>query len=401
MNYAHMSESALLRKIVTEELYRFEAHYGKAVCPKAKSVFTWKILRLILLLLLMIAGIVALFSSGINLLSSPYSVVALFVVIIMIPTIRNRNLQISMDNLAGSMNPVVHYVMLLAKKNPDQKIRDIIYLVCENAGARVNPEYMDEMATSLNGVSSPYEEQRAKRIHIAVGIILVLCLIGVAGYYMIPRAGYEEVSDGYMLKYYNQGFSLDGQAVIPSQYNGKPVVAIDSGAFKGDLFLKSVTLPDTIVRIGGEAFQNCRRLESINIPDGVVELRGNTFEGCSSLKYVEIPDSVVEIHAECFRKCKKLTGIHLSSNITEIKGNAFEYCTSLQSVEIPYGVTRIAGHAFYGCSSLSQVTVPATVVSIGSSAFRQCDSLYEITLPVGVEINERAFKESPTTIYFY
>lgn len=245
------------------------------------------------------------------------------------------------------------------------------------------------------------KESEPANIHIAVGIILVLCLIGVAGYCMIPRAGYTEVSDGYMLQHYNQGFSLDGQAVIPSQYNGKPVVAIDSGAFKGDLFLKSVTLPDTIVRIGGEAFKNCRRLERINIPDGVVELRGNTFEGCSSLKYMEIPDSVVAIHVECFRKCKKLTGIHLSSNITEIKGNTFEDCTSLQSIEIPNGVTRIAGHAFYGCNSLSEVTVPATVESIDSSAFRQCNSLYEIALPNGVSINERSFKESPTTLYFY
>lgn len=50
MNYAHMSESALLKKIVTEELYRYEAHYGKAICPKARPIFMWKIFRLILLI---------------------------------------------------------------------------------------------------------------------------------------------------------------------------------------------------------------------------------------------------------------------------------------------------------------------------------------------------------------
>lgn len=72
MNYAHMSEGALLKKIVTEELYRYEAHYGKAICPKAKSVFMRKIFRWVLLLLLIIAGTVALFTSGIDLLSSPY-----------------------------------------------------------------------------------------------------------------------------------------------------------------------------------------------------------------------------------------------------------------------------------------------------------------------------------------
>ena len=68
---------------------------------------------------------------------------------------------------------------------------------------------------------------------------------------------------------------------------------------------------------------------------------------------------------------------------------------------IPKGVTRIGGHAFYGCSNLSYVIVPSTVVEIGSSAFRQCTSLRSIHVPKNAVINERAFKESPTSVIYY
>ena len=95
MNYAHMSEGALLKKIVTEELYRYEAHYGKAICPKAKSVFMRKIFRWVLLLLLIIAGTVALFTSGIDLLLSPYIVILIIVFIATFSTKKSLNRQIS------------------------------------------------------------------------------------------------------------------------------------------------------------------------------------------------------------------------------------------------------------------------------------------------------------------
>ncbi|MGN0438466.1 MAG: leucine-rich repeat domain-containing protein [Lachnospiraceae bacterium] len=407
MNYAFMSEDALLKTIVEEELDNYEARYGKAECPRAKPVFIIKLLRLAFLLLLVVVGLVCIFKYGLKILAAPTNMILFIVVIYIVKAFDGANLDFSMEKLIGSMNPVVHYVMVLAKKNPDKKIRDIIHIVCENPDARRDTEYRDNgqyaygTAATLNGMATEGQERMMKVAVIFAGAVLLFGLVGVMGYYMIPRVSYVDEDEGYMVQSYNQGFSLDGKAVIPAEYNGKPVVSINEGAFKGDPFLKSVELPDTILRIGGEAFKNCKRLENINIPNGVLELRGNTFEGCTSLSYVEVPDSVVEIHGECFLNCKGLQLIKLSANITEIKGNTFEGCSSLQSIDIPYGVTRIAGHAFYGCNSLSTVNVPSTVTSIGSSAFRHCNSLYGIALPQGVEVNERAFKESPTSISYY
>ena len=51
--------------------------------------------------------------------------------------------------------------------------------------------------------------------------------------------------------------------------------------------------------------------------------------------------------------------------------------------------------------NLSNVDLPSTINEIGSSAFRGCLSLYRIRIPYNAYVNERAFKESPTSIERY
>ena len=89
--------------------------------------------------------------------------------------------------------------------------------------------------------------------------------------------------------------------------------------------------------------------------------------------------------------------------MSEIRGDSFEYCTSLKSITIPDSVERIGGHAFYGDIELVEVIFSANsrLNEIGSSAFRQCNNLYSITIPSGVYVNERAFKESPTSVKYF
>ena len=58
---------------------------------------------------------------------------------------------------------------------------------------------------------------------------------------------------------------------------------------------------------------------------------------------------------------------------------------------------------FYYNKSLSEVTFTSNskLEEIGSSAFRECPRLTQITIPKDTSVNERAFKNSPTTIYYY
>jgi len=179
------------------------------------------------------------------------------------------------------------------------------------------------------------------------------------------------------------------------------IVDIRASAFKNNTKLAKIELPDSLEYLGASAFSQCSSLVEITIPDKVTEINGQTFEYCTSLRRINLHDNIISIHGENFIGCINLDNVILPSKITEIRGNTFEGCTSLSSIIIPEGVTRIGGHAFYGCRKLSYVSVPTTVVEIGSSAFRQCKSLRTIKVPRNALINERAFKESPTTITYY
>ena len=176
---------------------------------------------------------------------------------------------------------------------------------------------------------------------------------------------------------------------------------IRASVFKNNYNLVNIDLPDSLEYLGASAFSHCSSLTSITIPKKVIEINGQTFEYCKSLKTVNLHDNIISIHGEVFRGDSSLNNIILPSKITEIRGSTFEGCSSLTSINIPVGVTRIGGHAFYGCTSLSYVSIPSTVNEIGSSAFRQCYSLRNVSVPYGAFINERAFKESPTSIQRY
>ena len=179
------------------------------------------------------------------------------------------------------------------------------------------------------------------------------------------------------------------------------IVDIRASAFKNDIKLVGIELPESLEYLGASAFSHCSSLQEITIPNKVIEINGQTFEYCTSLRRINLHDNIISIHGENFVGCVNLDNVILPSKITEIRGNTFENCSSLSSIEIPEGVTRIGGHAFYGCRKLSSVTVPRTVVEIGSSAFRQCSSLRTIKVPRNAVINERAFKESPTSVTYY
>ena len=231
---------------------------------------------------------------------------------------------------------------------------------------------------------------------------------------------YEKQGEGLVLTHYKVD-SDEYIVEIPADIDGIPVIAVGDRAFEEESALQTVILPDSVTsigsyafkncsglrevrmsdnvtHIGGEAFLGCTSLTEFTVPLGVTEIRGNTFQDCTALVWVELHEGIIDIHAYAFQNCVSLESIQLPSGITEIHANTFENCDSLRSVVIPEGVTRIAAHAFRDCASLSSVSVPSTVTEIGSSAFRNCDSLREITIPQNCAVDERSFKESPTTV---
>ena len=150
---------------------------------------------------------------------------------------------------------------------------------------------------------------------------------------------YEEVEGGVSIT----GYSIEGglNVVIPSNINGKQVVAIGNNAFT----TKGVT-PTGIST--NKIEYNIQPLYSKKDNYEVVPLAIYIPVGLG-ITSVIIPDTVTSIGIRAFASNK------------------------LTSVTIPNSVTSIGNYAFYG-NKLTSVTIPNSVTSIGNSAFFKNDS---------------------------
>ncbi len=281
--------------------------------------------------------------------------------------------------LVNTLNYSVNkYIVKQLKSRPDEKVSNVVSSIVANA-------------KKSTGAGFEY-----------VALFLVAFILPLV-FFSKPRIFYEKMDDGYGVRFYAFGLTEFRSATIPDEYKGEPVVSLRGNTFSNMFFLEEVTLPDTITEIRGQAFKNDFMLKRVNIPEKLEYLGGGAFYNCSSLRSIEFPDSVTFIGGESFYNASSLREVKLPEGITEIRGNTFENCVSLEKINIPDNVTRIGGHAFYGNSSLSEVKISpkSQLHEIGSSAFRQCNNLKVIYIPLGTIVNERAFKESPTTVYRY
>lgn len=142
---------------------------------------------------------------------------------------------------------------------------------------------------------------------------------------------------------------------IPSRYNGKPVLKIDSSAFNGCQSLLSVILPNTIVYISEYAFAHCTNLTRIDIKSGIISIGNYAFYCCDGLTSINLPDSLTSIGTDIFANCVSLENVTLPSGITSIKVREFSNCINLTSIFIPKSVTTIADGAFNNCYNIQTV----------------------------------------------
>lgn len=130
---------------------------------------------------------------------------------------------------------------------------------------------------------------------------------------------------------------------------------IDSYTLKGyvgdetDIVLPTEVNGVTITTIWGNAFKDNIAITSIKIPEGYTTLAGSAIRGCTSLKSVSLPNS--------------LTGA--------IGTFQFRDCPALESVNVPYGINNLNSYAFYGCTNPNLVIdiQSVNITTVGSNAF--------------------------------
>ena len=201
---------------------------------------------------------------------------------------------------------------------------------------------------------------------------------------------YEENYDG-TIKVMASGKYIEN-ATIPSTINGKPVTEIASSGFKGCQYLKTVTLPSSIIEIGSDAFNGCKSLTSINIPSKVTEIPYWGFQNCSSLKSINL-SNITKINPDAFYGCSSLSSVTLSNKLVLIGSGAFQKCSSLASVTLPSSLKEMGAEAFME-SGLKSIVLPSSITKMGNNygAFEGCKSLKTVIINASI-------KELPTNIF--
>lgn len=353
----NLTESQLLEEFINRQLSKLQIDKNSKVIP-ASLLKRKQILNILFVLLLFIYIILIFFHFPLL-----TYLIGLILLIVLFKYTRDYNM--------------LKYLKKQIQERPSEKVTNIIM-----------------------NVKTTFVPNKTKPIFI-VGIVAAIILPLII--FARPITFYEKMDNGYGVRFYTFGLTNFKTVNIPETYKGEEIVSIRGNVFANMPFLEEVNLPNSITEIRGKAFKNDISLTKINIPNSLEYLGGSAFYNCSSLRSVKLPDTLTYMGGETFYNAYSLENIELSKNLQEIRGNTFEECSSLISIDIPDSVTRIGGHAFYGASRLSEVNITenSNLEEIGSSAFRECSSLLSIRVPKQTYINSRAFKNSPTSIYYY
>ena len=151
----------------------------------------------------------------------------------------------------------------------------------------------------------------------------------------VQRFTYKLNSDatGYVL--YSCGNYQGDTAVIPATHNGKPVMGIFQGAFKGMSTLKSVVIGECVQSIGPSAFENCVNLIDVEMSKDsqLRTIYEKAFASCKKLQEITLPDNLISSGYEVFANCSSLKKVTIGASVISIAENTFSSCKLLQTVE--------------------------------------------------------------------
>lgn len=189
----------------------------------------------------------------------------------------------------------------------------------------------------------------------------------------------------------------DGEAslVIPTYApNGERVISIPAKAFNGDERHRNppeeILISEGIEIIGDNAFEGCGWLRSVTLPSTLLSIGNNAFSS-SGLRSVALPDGVRSIGNAAFAQTR-LTSVTIPASVSELGSSVFAFMNTLQEVTFAEssGLTALPASLFWQ-ANITEITLPDSVTVIGENAFENCGSLTAVYAKNVTEIGAAAF----------
>ena len=170
---------------------------------------------------------------------------------------------------------------------------------------------------------------------------------------IIPSSDYESAG---LKETYENGGGTD--VVIPSQIDGKTVVAIGDYAFTTRGVIPTLTAYNNDYKVSLLSYDSNNNYVVKPLASGGVKGLGITS--------VIIPNTVTSIGESAFER-NNLINVEIPSSVTTIKVGAFAN-NKLTNVEIPSSITGIGDYAF-AYNEITSITFPDTPITLGCEVF--------------------------------
>ena len=170
------------------------------------------------------------------------------------------------------------------------------------------------------------------------------------------------------------GTCRDEHVYIPSQYQGIPVKSIGENAFANSKTVKTLTIPDTILKVGANVFYNSN-IETVHY-GSVYSSINNEFFANSNVKKVVFTNTIVP--SFILSHALSVETVILSNSVQTIMSNAFSE-SGLKHIEYGNGLKQVGAEAFNGCKNLTMLKWPS-VSNISTGALNMCVGLETLYL---------------------
>ena len=206
---------------------------------------------------------------------------------------------------------------------------------------------------------------------------------------------------------------------IPSTIDGKQVSYIGSDSFRGNKYLNSVTIPDSVKVIQPRAFAECSNLSTlkfgknvekiydyvffqtnikeITLPEKLNHISGIAFLGNCVIKNINVDANNKNFSSNngiVFSKDKKKIVLYpqgktekaytIPSTVEEICDSAFSYA-QVESITIPKSVKKFGNYVF-SSTNIKSITIPSTVTEMGYGPVADCQKLISANIQSKVKV---------------